>query len=247
MKKYLFVIARYKDNRQDLFEEYISPKNQEYCQRHGLEYILVDNSWDLPDFRGNITWHKFWLVRQFLQEGRIKIGDSVVHFDADMVVVKPEFEYKTNKSFSYAIDNCNSHCMGNFCIKVNEWSVGLIESILEESFYQTNKESKHWRRFREQAAWYSLAGIDPFCRSSYLAMPNNGFHSSNIAAKYSLEELAEHVEIKSPIWDCTFLSEEMDNPAARSLSRFYKNKTKQSETIIRHFAGKQPWRREYII
>lgn len=244
MSKFLFVIARYKDNRQNLFEQYISPKNEDYCRRHGMEYILVDNSWNLPDFRGNITWHKFLLLKFFLEEGRIKRGDSVVHFDADMVIVKPELEYKTDKSFSYAIDNCNSHCMGNFCINVNDWSVKLVENILDENFYQQNKESKHWKRFREQAAWYSLAGIDPFFHGSYLETTNNGF--LNIPAKYSLEELIENVEVKTPIWDCTLLEEEVDNPVARSLSRLYKNKTKKNETIIRHFAGKQPWRREYL-
>lgn len=245
MSKFLFVIARYSDNRQNLFEQYISPKNEDYCRRHGFEYILVDNSWRLSDFRGNITWHKFLLLKDFLKESRIKSGDSVVHFDADMVVVKPELEYKTDKSFSYAIDNCNSHCMGNFCINVNDWSVKLIQDILDENFYQQNKESKHWKRFREQASWYSLAGIDPFCRDSYLTMPHNGFH--NISAKYSLEELVKNVEVRSPIWDCTLLSEEVDNPAARLLSRLCINKTEREETIIRHFAGKQPWRLEYIV
>jgi hypothetical protein len=35
MKKYLLVIARYKDQRQDFFEKLISPLNKKYCEKWG--------------------------------------------------------------------------------------------------------------------------------------------------------------------------------------------------------------------
>ena len=41
MKKYLMVIARYKDWRQDFFETYMSPRNKEYCALHNFKYIEI--------------------------------------------------------------------------------------------------------------------------------------------------------------------------------------------------------------
>jgi len=246
MNKYLFVIARYRNVLQKIFEEKISPKNQAYCDRHGMEYIVVDHSCELPPFRGKITWMKFWLVDQWIKEGRLKDGDSLVHFDADMVVVKPEFEYKTDKSFSYAIDSCNSHCMGNYCLNINDWSKRLVSDILDEQLYQKNKADKHWHLFREQAAWYTLAGITPFKRASYFDQPNYGFHSSDAKPVYTLEELHSNVDVKKPIWDCTLLADEIDNPRAALIAKALINPVDKKDVIIRHFAARQPWRKEYL-
>ena len=246
MNKYLFVIARYKNDLQKIFEEHISPKNQAYCDRHGMEYIVVDHNYELPLFRGKITWMKFWLVDQWIKEGRLKDGDSLVHFDADMVVVKPEFEYKTDKSFSYAIDSCNSHCMGNYCLNLNDWSKKLVSDILDEELYQENKADKHWHFFREQAAWYTLAGIKPFCKISYFDQPHYGFHSAGMKSVYTLEELQRHVDVKTSIWDCTLLAEEIDNPRANLIAPAFINPVDKQDVIIRHFAARQPWRKEYL-
>lgn len=247
MKKFLFVIARYNDERQELFEKYISPKNKDYCFRHNLEYFLLDHSIPVFNPRINPTWLKFSIIDQFVKDGTVEEGDRVVHFDADMVVVKPEFEYASEKSFSYAIDSCNSHCMGNFCLNINEWSVGLLNNLLDEEFYQKNREVRHWQYFREQAAWYSLAGITPEPSKSFFKMPNRGFNSFlDDNTKYNVKELKENVEIKDPIWNVTLLNNEIDNRAAKSLTRYHVNKTMPENTIIRHFAGHQPWRREYL-
>jgi hypothetical protein len=164
-----------------------------------------------------------------------------------MVIVKPDMEYLTEKSFSYAIDSCNSHCMGNFCINLNEWSIGLIKNILDEDLYQKNKNIKFWQHFREQAAWYSLAGIQPFNGQSFLTLPHYGFHSAQAEdAKYIVTELLDHVEVKDPIWNVTLLQEEIDNRQAWALRRLFINKTLPNDTILRHFANKQPWREEYL-
>ena len=246
MNKHLFVIARYDNVRQKIYQDYIAPKNKDYCERHGIQYIEVNHDWNIPDFRGKITWMKFYLVQDWIKKGILKDGDSIVNFDADMVVVKPEFEYKTDKSFSYAIDSCNSHCMGNYCINVNDWSKKLVGDILDENLYQNHKNTRHWKFFREQAAWYTLAGIKPFSKVSYLDQPNYGFYSTDTEPVYTLEELQRHVEVKSPIWDCTLLEDEIDNRYAARIRKFFINKTESKDTIIRHFAARQPWREEYL-
>lgn len=245
MNKYLFVIVRYDNVIQKLYQDHIAPKNKEYCDRHDIEYIEVNHDWEIPNIRGNITWSKFSLVQDWIKNGFLKDGDSIVNFDADMVIVKPEFEYKTDKSFSYAIDSCNSHCMGNYCININDWSKKLVDDILDENLYQTHKDTRHWRFFREQAAWYTLAGIDPSSQQSYLDQEDYGFHSADKSV-YSLEELREHVDVKSPIWDCTLIENEIDNRRAARIRKLFINKTNPKDTIIRHFSARQPWRKEYL-
>jgi hypothetical protein len=247
MNKYLLVIARYKDERQEIFEKYISPKNEDYCLRHGMEYLLVDNSVEFEDFTRHPSWMKFYLDKKYIQEGRFKEDDLIVHFDADMVITKPEFEYTTSRSFSYAIDNGNTHCMGNYCIRVNEWSTSLVENILDEKFFQENKDNERWKSFWEQAAWYSLAGIVEHSWKPFFEIPYYGFLSDpKEATKYSVADLMKHVEIKDSRWNTTLLSEEVDNPFSLALEQYNINKTPAKETIIRHFAGGQPWRNEYF-
>lgn len=246
MKKYLLVIARYNDERQEIFEKFISPKNKDYCFRHNLEYLLVDNSVDLPVFRDNPTWWKFSLLQTAIKNGTIKENDLFVHFDADMVICKPEYEYTTSRSFSYAIDSGNTHCMGNYCMRINDWTVDLVDRILSEEYYRAYKDTKHWQEFREQAAWYNLCGIIPHSDYSFFYKPFYGFGEKMALNPYSIHELMDHVEIKDPRWNTTLLSEEADNPVSQMLEQYNINKTKKSETIIRHFAGGQPWRAEYF-
>ena len=163
MKKVLFVIARYKDIRQQWFDTKISPRNQEYCNLHGFKYIKIRNEHQIELFRNNPTWWKFTIVRDAIKAGKIQDGDIVTHLDADMYIVQPEHEYSTTKSFSYSIDNGNTHCMGNYSIRVNEWSRALLDNILSEERYEKLKDrqslhiafndySSFWDHFREQAS-----------------------------------------------------------------------------------------------
>ena len=39
MSNFLFVMANYQDARQDLFNNYISPRNREYTKLHNFEYL----------------------------------------------------------------------------------------------------------------------------------------------------------------------------------------------------------------
>ena len=245
MKKYLIVIARYNDIRQNWFDTKISPRNHEYCKKHNFKYIEIRNEHQIELFRNNPTWWKFTIVRDAIKAGKIQDGDIVTHLDADMYIVKPEYEYSTTKSFSYSIDNGNTHCMGNYSIRVNEWSRALLDNILCEQRYQKLKDvqllhiafnnySSFWDHFREQASWYSLAGIKRHSWEPFLQLSNNGFHSEKTEdTLYTLKELDENVEIKSAAWNTTHDFESND--------RFNINKVENNEVIIRHFVGGQSW------
>jgi len=257
MNKYFLVIARYKtrnpiypghkNEKQEIFDNHISPINQKYCDKHGFEYVVIRNDEPLELIRNNPTWWKFSIVQDWIKTGKVKEGDIVTHFDADMVITKDEQSYQTDKSFSYAIDNGNTHCMGNYSVTINDWSKGLINRILDENFFQRMKDTPHWQEFREQAAWYTLAGILPHSWIPFFDMPNYGFHSTvSPELHYSLEDLDKHVEVRGPEWNTTLLAEEADDPVSESLQKYNIVKSKKEDMIVRHFAGGQPWNKAYF-
>lgn len=253
--KYLFCMAEYNDQRQDFFNKYTSKRNKDYCKEMGYEYIELTSlprDKDGNVWRNNPTWLKHKLVRDWINSGVLKDGDTVAHIDADMAIVK-YLPMVTTKSFAYAIDSCNTHCMGFYVIKVNDWSARMLNSILDDGRYERMKNNitpphqnlitkqPNWEIFREQAAWYTLAGIMTHSWESFLTMKNYGFHSAKSQETiYSLEELDKHVEILPPEWNVTHIPEEDGN------DRFYINPTLKQDTILRHFAAGRQWRQEYF-
>lgn len=246
MNKILFVIANYKDWRQDFFDNHFSKRNQKFADKHGYEYI-VSKGGEL--FRDNPTWWKFTLVRDMINSGKLKDGDKLVHLDADMRIDKFDEDFPCEKSFSYSLDCGNTHCMGCYSTTINDWSKNLIELILSEDRYQKLNDvpSVHeafgyvnpfWHEFREQASWYSLAGIKRHSWVPFSELPDNGWHSAKDENTiYSLKELHENVQILPANWNTTAVIGEGD-------CKFNINKVDPQDIIIRHFAGGQEWRDE---
>lgn len=250
MSKYLMVIARYNDWRQDFFEKYMSPRNREYCKIHNFEYIEIKNDYKLDIFRDSPTWWKFSIVRDFIESGKLKDGDIITHLDADMAIYDLSIDYSTNKSFSYSIDSGNTHCMGSYSLKINEWSKNMINLLLDNDRYNyfKNKMSIHpvvgswcfWSWFREQASWYSLAGIKNHSWEPFFNLPNFGWHSDkNEYTVYSIEELEQHVEVLPTKYNVTEMQGESD-------CKYLINSISKEDVFIRHFAGGQPWREEWF-
>ena len=140
--------------------------------------------------------------------------------------------------------------MGWYSLKINDWSKALINNILSEERYQkfNNKQTLHfggmssfWEIFREQASWYSLAGIQRHSDIPFWNLPNFGFHSDNsYDTVYSLDELNEHVHIFGTEYNVTeWLGE----------SGCYFNINKlgsRSDVKIRHFVSGQ-WKNPNLI
>lgn len=248
MKKLLLVIANYKDWRQNFFEDFISKRNKDYCHLHNFEYFEIKEG--LQPIRNNMGWIKAFKVKEIINN--LNENDILTCLDADMIIHKLEYDYTTNKSFSYAIDSGNTHCMGSYSIKVNDWTKKLFDLITSEERYQKlgnkltihpafNSYSSFWESHYDQASWYSLAGILRHSWISFWDIPNTGWHSDkNNDTIFSLEELYKHVEILSTEWNVTEIEGESD-------CNFNINKVKKQDVIIRHFAGKQPWRKEWLI
>lgn len=247
MKKVLFVLARYPDHRQNLFETIISPRNKEYCDRHNFKYVEIKYETELPDYRSHPSWYKMYILEQIIDNKKVDEDDIVTVLDGDMYIVNLDKDYvpSEGKNFTYSIDNGNTHCMGNFSLRINDWSKKLIKNILDEKRYKKfidhnsfheafNNYSSFWRSHYEQASWYSCAGIKRHSWTPFLDLPNYGFHSAKDEhTLYSLDELLTNVELLPAAWNVTANYESTD--------RFNINKVPDQDVIIRHFAGGQPW------
>ena len=244
-KRYLIATANFEDWRQDFFLKYVSPRNQVYSDMHNFEYLEFINY--KTKYRDHPSWLKFKIIEDLLKEEVLLDGDYLTFIDADICIAKPEKLLLTDKSFSYAIDSGNTHCMGAISLKINDWSRDLVNNILDEDRYQLllKHMSKHdylgftnsfVGDFREQASWYYLAGIKRHSQKSFWKYKDYGWHSWKTEfTKYSIEELYENVEVLGTEWNVSEVRGE-------SQCTFLINKAKYNETILRHFAGGQKWR-----
>ena len=245
MKKVLFVMADYPDWRQKFFEKWMSPRNKEYAKLHGFEYREIKSLPREPDgnfWRGSPTWLKHKVVSDWINSGDLKEGDIVSHIDADLAVVKTDksFQPSEGKSFAYAVDSCNTHCMGAYSIRVSEWSKNMLNHMLDEKFFNRMKNNPHWQTFREQAAWYTMSGIVSHSWVPFTDMPNYGFHSHITNEMiYSLEELDTHVDVLPTEWNVTHC-------VGEGFNDYFMVPTHRKDTIFRHFAGGQRWQEEYF-
>lgn len=243
MKKILFVIARYSDHRQNIFDDIISPRNEKYCDLHGIKYVEIKNDITLPLIRGNPIWWKFNVIQSLLRDGKLNDGDIINCHDADMLIVDNNAVFNSDKSFSYSIDSGNTHCMGWFSININTWSRKLVDLILCENRFQKlgslktlhprfNTYSSLWDIWAEQASWYSLAGIQRHSDIPFWDMPNFGFHSEKTEdTVYSLDELQDNVDIFPTNYNVT-------EWIGESSCEFNINKLHDKKDVkLRHFTG----------
>lgn len=240
-KKYLMCVVSYPDSkRQKYFETFHSPRNQEYCDYHGFEYLPITDFNTIPNYckERSVYWYRHFLIRHWITLGRFKDGDIVSHLDADICIVNGSwpFEPPAGKNFAYAIDSCNTHCMGAFSHRITDWTERMLDNLLDEDRYNKFKDTPFWKVFQDQASWYSLAGItNTFAdvnQPSWQGIADLGWNSTKESDPiYSLEELYENVEILPVEWNVTNWT---------GSSPYYRIPTKtqnKKDVIFRHFAG----------
>jgi hypothetical protein len=242
--KYLLVIAAYNDDRQQHFEMHHSPRNRMYCDYHGFEYIEIKDLKLIPENckQRSIVWWRFFLIKHWIDVGFLKDGDIISQIDADICIVNgmKSFEPVKGKSFAYAIDSCNTHCMGAFTFRITDWTKQMLRNLLDETRWSKYKELSFWKMFQEQACWYSLAGIkgtfaDPL-QPGWNTVKNLGWNSTKECEPiYSLEELKENVQILPVEWDVTDWARESP------YFRFPTKTLNRQDVIFRHFAGGTKW------
>jgi len=248
MSKYLMCVASYSNQKlQDHFETLHSPRNQEYCDYHGIKYIPITDFSTIPEYcrQRHIYWYRHFLIKHWINEGFFKDGDIVSHIDADVCIVNGSwpFEPPPGKSFTYAMDSCNTHCMGAFSYRITDWTKQMLTNLLDEARYQKFKDLPFWQIFQDQACWYSLAGVkNTFAdinQPAWDPKKHLGWNSTTESDPvYSLEELYENVHILPVEWNVT---------SWNGSSPYYRFPTKtrnRRDVIFRHFGG-ATWERSW--
>lgn len=243
MKKYLMCIAKFSDWRQGFFDTYMSPRNKEFAAYQGYEYLEIR---DVQPYRNSGTWLKLQNVKKLIDNGFLKDGDHITVIDADMCLVDARYPLASDKPFTYAIDSCNTHCMGYYSIKICEWSIRFINELLSETNYQNHGNNEFWRMWAEQASLYYITGIQRHSDISFKQLPNCGFGlSPRPETVYTPQELLDNIEIRDVHYNVTYVNSAID-PYNALISQYYINQNDFDKIIIRHWAGGQVWNEKYF-
>ncbi len=250
-KNYLLAIASYTDEKkQAFFNKYVSVRNKEYCKLHNFEYIEITS--DVKPIRDQYFWFTSFKHEEIINDV-LNEGDGLVSVDADAIIVDIDRNLlpPNNKNYAYSIDTANTHCMGWSSFIKSEWTTNMLslvnsqdryDALIDKTYYHEGKktEDSFWREFAEQASWYSLSGIKRHSNKSFWNLPDFGWHSAKDEwTIYSLNELHKNVHIFPSEYNVTELHGE-------SFGVNYINKVKYNDVVIRHFAGGQKWRSEWI-
>jgi hypothetical protein len=238
MKKVFVCYAAYTGEKKVFFDSLTELNFQEYCKRNGFEfYLQKDQRKHFID--RHPTWMSWKIISDLIESGYLRDGDKVLSLDADACVVDLNADLTSKKSFSYAIDSCNSHCMGFYSMCVNDWSKKLVSNVLSESMYKRLQNTPIWKMWNDQASIYELFGIKRHSWEPFSLLKNYGWHSAvSPDTLYSIQELSEHVEILPTEYNVTHV-------AGEGFNEFFINPTSGRNTIIRHFAG-SIWNPKYF-
>lgn len=248
--KYLFVVACYPENHPNLkiFNETISPNNEQYCEKHGFKYIVIKKEHIPTPFRGDYSWNKIQTIQTLLNENKLKDDDIIINQDPDMIWFNHDYSYEppSNKSFSIAIDSGNTFCHGSFGMRINTWTKEYIINVLDEKRYQRlarndtihegfmhRQPTSHVLEFREQAMFYKLFGIKRHSQIPFTKLPNNGIHSDiSEDTIYSIDDFNKNVELLPLNYNVTIWPTETPD------LQFYINKLENKKDVyLRHFTG----------
>lgn len=243
--KILFQVASYSGEKKKLFKLF-SEKTRKFAEQHSYEYIIFKGC---ETYR-NYNWQKMMHLDKMILDKKLKDDDIVLFIDADCCIKKIDIDYPCTGNFNYSIDNGNTHCTGIWSMRICEWTRRLVKNFLDDQMYAACKDTQIWKLWSEQAAWYTMAGIPRHSWESYLDMKDFGWDKTEDVylrkyIKYSIEELKENVTLLGPEWNTTLLEEEFDT-MPKYLKEYNIVKSKKEDTIIRHFAGGQNWRTDYL-
>ena len=241
MKSVLVCFAAYSGDKKSFFEKYTQPRFEKYAAYHGWETKIVKDYSVYKLNRQHPTWMSWIIINDMLENGELQDGDNVMSIDADICVFDVSKPFISNKSFSYAIDSCNTHCMGAYTIKINSWTRKMISSMLNTELYERLKDTDIWKMWNDQAAWYTLAGITRHSWVPFNKLENFGWHS-NVTndTLLTIEELNKHVEILPVEWNVTHV-------AGEGFNEYFINPSHRKDTIFRHFAGGPAWDKTYFL
>lgn len=238
MKKVFVCYASYNGEKKVFFETLTQNNFREYCEKNEFVlYLIKDQS--KHSIHRHPTWMSWQIINDLIGSGYLEDEDKVMSLDADTCIVDMNADLTSKKSFSYAIDSCNSHCMGFYSMTVNAWTRNLVANVLNDELYNRQKNTPIWNMWNDQAAIYELFGIKRHSWEPFSFLPNFGWHTAvSKDTIYSIAELKEHVEILPVEFNVTHV-------AGEGFNEYFINPSSGAKTIIRHFAG-STWNPKYF-
>lgn len=234
----LFQIADYTGFRQEIFQQYFSPRMRQWAEHHGYAYRVVKGQ----RYRGRPNWDKLLEAKKLLDA--MPDGEKVLMIDADCVVVRGEYFPPSRKALTYVCDDFGSHGTSLMHFVAGSWTRKVVNLLLDEDLYQKHKHEPLWQMWCDQAAWYTIAGIEladgrpagtgDFCQK---VVANELFSPDT---RLTREELLANVEILPPDWSCASPVEERT-----CIEQWRRVNTSATTAIVRHFCGAQQWLVDY--
>ena len=243
MMKYLLCVASFEGYKKTFFENFTSIRNKEFAIEQGYEYIEIKEK---QSFRNSGTWLKLYNVKKLIDSNFLKEGDHITVIDADMCLVDSIYTLTSEKPFTYAIDSCNTHCMGYYSIKICDWSIRFVNELLNEENYLKNSDTHFWKMWAEQSSFYYITGIQQHSDIPFFELPNCGYGLEiRPETVYTPEELLENIEIRNVNYNVTYVFSDID-PINLGVEKYYINKNEFKNIIIRHWAAGQMWNEKYF-
>lgn len=239
MKKMMVCYSNYSGEKSQFFNTYTEKNFNQYCEKNNIDFYLIKDQKNHTINR-HPTWMSWEIISNLIDDCKLVDGDKVFSLDADTCITKMNENMTSDMSFGYAIDSCNTHCMGFYTLTINEWSRKFVKNVLNEQRYQDFKDTSIWSMWNDQASVYSLFGIQRHSWTPFSLLLNNGWHSCVTEdTLYNIEDINKNVQIFPTEWNVTHV-------AGENLNEFFINPTHKKDTVIRHFAGGQKWNEAYF-
>lgn len=256
MKKYLTTFSLYNGEKKFLYNQYAQPRFKKYCELHGLEFLeFNETNFKIqtlhPEFdaRENMHFNRWIKFKELLDNEKIKDGDYIYNFDADIFIKEINEFITPEKSFTYAIDSGNTHCFGFFILKITPFSRKLIDLIINRERWLKLKDyiffNEHYNNYStwhiaDQQMFYTCAGIKPHSWKSFYELSDYGWHSYPTEhTVFSLKDLYDNIHVLPTEWNVTQLIDETGSNGKRNIYDIVHST--REKAIFRHFAGGQYW------
>ena len=151
--------SNYSGEKSQFFNTYTEKNFNQYCGKNNIDFYLIKDQKNHTINR-HPTWMSWEIISNLIDDCKLVDGDKVFSIDADACITKMNENMTSDMSFGYAIDSCNTHCMGFYSLTINEWSRKFVKNVLNEQRYNILKDTPIWSMWNDQASVYSLFGID---------------------------------------------------------------------------------------
>lgn len=230
MRKIILTVCVYEPEHPmiNLFNTHIKPRIDEYCLKHGFEFIVLDK---FQPYHRDWSWAKIQEAQRLMLE--MDNGDLIVLMDADSIIMDSEMSLIFEKDIAIAHETTGCLCMGLMAIKVSDFSRKFVDAMCDEDRHEKNKHTSSWQIWHENDAIYHICGI------------NWGEQPERVGTRdttpFTIDELKENVLFLPPEYNVTFNPNDTNDPTDgyRTIGSLARPEriVEMGNIFIRHLAG----------